>query len=58
MEYIGDLATTKYSHNLQSKYLLVPALHDVSEAHHTDELYKNMTVRNMGSVGSGTICMS
>lgn len=44
VEYIGDLATTTYGHNLQSKYLLVPALHDVSEAHRTEELYINMTV--------------
>ena len=54
MEYIGDLATTTYSHNLQSKYLLVPALDDVSESHRTEELYRNMTVSVC--VGALSVC--
>ena len=56
MEYIGDLATTTYSHNLQSKYLLVPALDDVSESHRTEELYRNMTVSVCVCGGALSVC--
>lgn len=56
VEYIGDLATTVYSHNLQSKYLLVPALDDVQKRYHTEQLYRNMTVSASGvGVGGWTI---
>ena len=44
VEYIGDLATTVHGHNLQSKYLLVPALDEVSQKYHNEGLYRNMTV--------------
>lgn len=44
VEYIGDLATTVHGHNLQSKYLLVPALDEVSQEYHNEGLYRNMTV--------------
>lgn len=56
VEYIGDLATTTYNHNLQSKYLLVPALDDVSESYRTEELYRNMTV-SVCVGGRGTISL-
>ena len=44
VEYIGDLATTVHSHNLQSRYLLVPALDEVSKEYRREGLYRNMTV--------------
>ena len=53
VEYIGDLATTVYSHNLQSKYLLVPALDDVMQRYRTEQLYRNMTVSASGGGGWG-----